>query len=73
MVVWCHSKHIRSNSESTTESGTVAEVETSFIFGDLVRGLTVIFFEFVLKNNVCVSSLNNLKFSYKKADYNRIS
>ena len=57
----------------TTESATVAAVENCFILGDLVRGNMVIYFEFVLNNRVSVSSFNNLKFTYEKADYDKIS
>ena len=52
-----------------TESRNVAAVERSSVLGNLVKSHLIIFFEFVLKKRVSVLSLINLKFSYKKADY----
>ncbi|XP_065675772.1 uncharacterized protein LOC136091979 [Hydra vulgaris] len=57
----------------TTESGSVYAVDPSFVLGDINKGHQIIYFKFVLKNNVSRLACRNFKFLNSKAKFDKIS
>jgi hypothetical protein len=57
----------------TTESSTVCAVDPRFVLGEIRKAHLVIFFDFLLKNEVSNKDQFSRKFAYRKADFSEIS